>query len=180
MTTSIDLRVLRHGDLDTVAAIEAAVSPDPWSRDLFEGELAVHAARRHWLVADEGGRVVGFAGMMYVPDGQGTSDEGHLMNVAVDPARARRGVARRLLAALFADAAARGVAHLTLEVRVTNDAARALYRRFGFAPVGVRPRYYPGGEDALILWAHDIGDPGFQERLTAMAADGSAVAERGR
>jgi ribosomal-protein-alanine N-acetyltransferase len=53
-------------------------------------------------------------------------------------------------------------------VRADNQPALALYARFGFAPVGVRPRYYPGGEDALIMWARDIDGDAYQERLSAI------------
>ena len=87
------------------------------------------------------------------------------MNVAVRPDRKRQGIARRLLIAAFADALDRGVEHLTLEVRVSNDQARNLYQQLGFAPVGLRPRYYPDGEDALILSAHDIQTVDFRRRL---------------
>ncbi len=167
--TPIVVRELQSTDVAAVAAIEAVASPDPWTPALFEGELSVLPALRHWLVACEatGDRpeVVGFVGMMFVPDETGAHPEGHVMNVAVRPDRKRQGIARRLLIAAFADALDRGVEHLTLEVRVSNDPARNLYQQLGFAPVGLRPRYYPDGEDALILWAHDIQTVDFRRRL---------------
>lgn len=168
--TELLLRELAPADLDAVAAIEAQVSLDPWSRDLFAGELGVHHATRHWLVAVDERALVGFVGMMFVPDELGDSSEAHVMNVAVDPRRSREGIARRLLAAAFEDALDRGARHVTLEVRVSNVAARALYQQFGFAPVGVRPRYYPDGEDALILWVHDIASDEFRSRLVHLNA----------
>lgn len=145
-------------DIPAVAEIEASVSAEPWSVALFEGEFDVAPETRQWFVAQQSDEIVGFAGMMFV----GLSDdegEGHLMNVAVAPAQQRRGIARTLCKALFDDAADRGFDALTLEVRLSNVGAIELYRRFGFAPVGTRKKYYtnPDGskEDGLIMWLHD-------------------------
>ena len=86
-----------------------------------------------------------------------TGDEGHITNVAVHPDRRRRHLASRMLLVMFREAIGRGVTDLTLEVRMSNHAAQELYRRFGFAPGGVRKNYYSDvGEDALIMWANDI------------------------
>ena len=146
-------RDLGEADLDAVAALEAEVSDRPWSRQLFADELLVHHAQRHWLVAEQRlpqPAILGFGGMMY------SLEDAHLMNVAVQPECQRSGVGRRLVANLVLEALERGARNLTLEVRVSNTSAIALYRRFRLAPVGSRPGYYPDGEDALILWAHDI------------------------
>jgi [ribosomal protein S18]-alanine N-acetyltransferase len=63
-----------------------------------------------------------------------------------------------------------GARHLSLEVATSNERAQALYRRFGFMPVGVRKRYYPvTGEDALVMWAYDLNSPAYSERLAAIA-----------
>ena len=59
-------------------------------------------------------------------------------------------------------------------MRADNQPAIALYNRFGFAPVGVRPRYYPGGEDALIMWARDIDTDAYKARLDAIDTDMAA------
>ena len=75
----------------------------------------------------------------------------HLMNIAVAPERRRGGVASRLLTRLIGDA--EGALPFTLEVRVSNRQAIAMYEQFGFRSAGVRPRYYhDNGEDALIMW----------------------------
>ena len=151
------------GDAAAVAAIEAVVSPEPWSLALLEGEFDVAPDTRHWVVAtaiggDEPGAIIGFAGMMFVGGGSGEG-EGHLMNVAVHPDHRRGGVAAALCSAAFDHAADAGFDALTLEVRVSNRAAIELYRRFGFAPVGNRPGYYANRdgskEDGLIMWLHD-------------------------
>lgn len=175
----ITLRPLTANDLDAVAAIEAAVSVEPWSRELFAGELEVHEAERHWLVAvmtgsplgprpqEENGRerTVGFGGMMYV------ADDAHLMNVAVDPDHARQGIGRQIVVALFLEALDRGARNITLEVRAGNEAAKALYFNLKLAPVGVRPNYYRGGEDALVLWATDVDRPEYRAMLESMVSE---------
>jgi len=94
-------------------------------------------------------------------------------SVAVAPDHQRMGIGRVLLAALCRDAEHRGLVAMTLEVRVSNAAAIALYRRFGFAPSGVRPGYYADdGEDALIMWIHDVGKSDFKARLDEAAGHG--------
>ena len=60
---------------------------------------------------------------------------------------------------------------MTLEVRVDNRPAIALYTKFGLAPVGVRPGYYPGGEDAVVMWARDIDTAEYRSRLDAIDAE---------
>ena len=121
---------------------------------------------RYYLVAEDGGCVVGHAGIMYV------LNEGHVTTVAVDPLWQGRGVATRLMSALCHHARARNTTALTLEVRVSNERAIALYRRFGFAPAGVRKNYYAEiNEDALVMWAHDIDQPAFVARLQSIDAD---------
>ena len=93
----------------------------------------------------------GYAGLLMV------ADDGHITTVAVDPAWHRHGIGTRLLLAAGRAAPWRGAEQLTLEVRCRNAGAQALYRRFGFAPAGVRKAYYAdNGEDALVMWAHDI------------------------
>lgn len=154
---------MERADIGAVAAIEAAVSPEPWSTGLFEGEFDVDPSSRHWLVAEKESdraepEIVGFAGMMFV----GLHDpqaEGHLMNIAVHPQMRRRGIAVQLCDELFGVAARAGVDAITLEVRVSNVGAIGLYQSFGFAPVGNRPGYYTNAdgtkEDGLIFWLHD-------------------------
>lgn len=156
---SVVLRPLTAADLDAVARIEAASAPTPWSRQLFAGELTVSPRLRHWLVAEVDAQVVAFAGVMIL------DDEAHLMNIAVAPSHRRFGLGGQLLIALIDEVVDRGVRHLTLEVRVDNTAALALYRRFSLAPVGTRKDYYGPGEDALILWAHDIDEPEYLASL---------------
>ncbi len=151
----ITIRRLVVDDLEAAAALEAANQPSPWSAKMFSDELA--APGRSYLVAEDIG-LVGFGGVMVV------AEEAHITNLLVDPVRRGEGIGRRLLVSLIEAAIDEGARHLTLEVRVGNQAARSLYSSFGLVPVGARPRYY-GEEDALILWAHDIDSPEYQESL---------------
>jgi ribosomal-protein-alanine acetyltransferase len=104
------------------------------------------------LVACTGdGELVGFAmGLVQL-------DEAHVLDLAVATSHRRHGVGTVLLQALLEQVRTRGAGAVTLEVRRSNDAALALYRRVGFAVEGERPRYYPDGEDALLMWRRDPG-----------------------
>ncbi len=95
--------------------------------------------------------------------------EVHVMNVAVREERRRGGLASLLMLALVDDALARAADALTLEVRASNIGAQRLYHRFGFAPVGVRPRYYQG-EDAVIMWTPPLHDGAMRERIETVRA----------
>jgi ribosomal-protein-alanine N-acetyltransferase len=153
---------MRARHLPEVLAIEAQVYPRPWSSRLFEDELARRG--RVYRVARCGAQVVGYAGLLMI------ADDGHIATVAVDPARQRRGVATRLLVDVVRGAIELGARQLTLEVRMSNTGAQELYRRFGFAPGGARKAYYAdNGEDALVMWAHDVATPAYAERLAALA-----------
>jgi ribosomal-protein-alanine N-acetyltransferase len=150
---------MRTKDLRGVLAIEEAVFPQPWSHRLFVEELARRKSRAY-RAAWVGTTIVGFAGQMFI------DDEAHVNNVAVSPEWQGRGLGNVLLADLVRTALDRGARHLTLEVRVGNQPALALYHRFGLAPVGVRRNYYPvTGDDALIMWARDIDSESYAERL---------------
>lgn len=166
-TALTDLRIeaLRRRHLRGVLRIEQQVYTKPWSLDLYLGELRLPEAARYYRVARAGGRVVGYGGLMFVPD------EAHVTTLAVHPDHQRTGIGARLLLDLAREAVRRGSRGLTLEVRMSNEAARRLYQRFGFAPAGVRKNYYAEvGEDALIMWAHDIDQPGFSARLDQIEA----------
>jgi ribosomal-protein-alanine N-acetyltransferase len=144
----LSLAPMQYEDLQTVLAIEQQSFTSPWSRTMFLSELDnTHEARQ--LVARVEGRedIVGYIGYRLVVD------EMHIVIIAVHPAWRRRGIARSLLCAAMAQARQAACTKATLEVRVSNTAAQRLYYQLGFAPVGVRPRYYTRPtEDALILW----------------------------
>jgi len=162
-TVGVVIAPMRTKDLRGVLRIEEAVFPQPWSRRLFVEELSQRRSRAY-RAAWVGRTIVGFGGQMFV------DDESHVNNIAVDPGWQGRGLGAAILMDLVHTALQRGARHLTLEVRVGNEAALALYTRFGLAPVGVRRNYYPvTGDDALVMWARDIDSPGYAERLSAIA-----------
>jgi ribosomal-protein-alanine N-acetyltransferase len=161
---AVEVRIvpMRRRHLRGVLRIEQQVYPRPWTFGLFLSEIGQRATRLY-LVARVGGEVVGYAGMFRAVD------DAHITTVAVDPAWHRHGIASRMLVALARGAIERGSVNLTLEVRMSNSGAQALYQRFGFVPAGVRKGYYPEtGEDALVMWAHDVDTPAYAERLAAI------------
>lgn len=135
---------MTESDLDEVLAIENCSYPRPWLREHFQDELkSLHAFPLTAFSAD--GRVAGYICSMLV------LDEGHIMNVAVHPAFRGRGIGQLLVERVMADCRDRGAAFVSLEVRVSNEAAIGLYRRLGFTGTGTRRRYYENGEDALLM-----------------------------
>jgi len=155
---------MRRRDLKDVMAVEQQVFPEPWSLAIFTSELALRKGRSY-RVARQGRALAGYRGLMFV------DDEAHVTTIATAPDFQRRGVATRLLLDAVATSRAQGVRHLSLEVAASNERAQALYRRFGFAPVGVRKGYYPiTGEDAYVMWAHDIDTPAYAERIAGIEA----------
>ncbi|MBQ3662050.1 MAG: ribosomal protein S18-alanine N-acetyltransferase [Firmicutes bacterium] len=135
-------------DVDRIAEMEKVCFPEePWSRDMVAAEFSGLNPTRYFA-AEEDGRIVAYAGVWVIPP------EGYITNVAVLPEYRRRGVASQVLQTMIDECLAEGVTDITLEVRVSNDPAIALYRSFGFEEAGVRRRYYQDGEDALIMWTH--------------------------
>ena len=127
-----------------VAALEAICFHDPWSENSIAAELENSLSL--WLVALDGETVVGYVGSQSV---MGWAD---MMNIAVHPQCRRQGVAQELVERLVAALKENDVTCLTLEVRASNEPAKALYGKLGFQQVGRRPNYYRNPkEDALIL-----------------------------
>jgi ribosomal-protein-alanine N-acetyltransferase len=150
---------MRKKDLPVVLRLEGAIYPQPWSPGVFAEELSL--LNRHYLVLEDEGKVVGYAGLLLV------AEDAHVTTIAVDPEARGRRLGTRLMLALVDAAGAAGARHLTLEVRVSNEHARRLYQRFGFAPVGVRKDYYRD-EDALVMWATDIDTDEYRARVEAV------------
>jgi ribosomal-protein-alanine N-acetyltransferase len=157
---------LRRRHLDEVLRIEGSSYPKPWSRNVFQSELDLaRGGERFYVAARAGGTVVGYAGLMFVVG------DAHVTNIAVAAEQQRSGIGTNLLATLAWEAVRRGCEAMTLEVRVSNTGAQALYRRFGFVPAGVRQRYYENTEDAIVMWCHDIAAAEFAERLVSLCPD---------
>ena len=158
---------MRKRHLRQVLPIEAQAYPKSWSRAVFESELDhVRDGSRCYVVARIGRDVVGYAGLWFVPDPAG--DQAHVTNIVVAPAHRRHGIARRLMVHLADEAIRRRCVAWTLEVRASSTGAQELYRRFGFAPAGVRRKYYEHAEDAIVMWCHDIDGDAYATRLEAL------------
>jgi [ribosomal protein S18]-alanine N-acetyltransferase len=172
----VQLVPMRRRHLRSVLRIEAQVYPRPWSLALFMSELGLRATRSY-IVARVDGAVAGYAGLMI------TMDDAHVTTIAVDPAWHRHRIASRMLLFLAREARRRGLRNLTLEVRVSNHGAQALYHQFGFRPAGIRKNYYQEtNEDALVMWAEDIDGEEYERRLLAIEAmvPGTTEYEDGR
>lgn len=165
---SLTIEPMRRRHVRAILDIEEQVYPKPWTSGVFASEIdQVRSGSRYYVVGFVGMRLIGYGGLLF------WADEAHVTNIAVDPNRRREGFARRILGHLAETAIARGAQALTLEVRVSNEAALGLYRDFGFAPAGIRQRYYENSEDALVMWAHDIQEPEFARRLQRARGDQS-------
>ncbi len=141
---TLEVRRLSYSDLPQVIAIERRSFPTPWSLAMFVLELSKPSGV--CLAATIDGGLVGYLVCSRY------DRVWHVMNVAVEPARRREGIAATLLGHLF-ERTGGDSAQYTLEVRLSNDGAITLYEGFGFRGAGTRRRYYQdNGEDALIMW----------------------------
>ncbi|WP_415856683.1 ribosomal protein S18-alanine N-acetyltransferase [Sinomonas sp. G460-2] len=150
MPDGVTLRDMTEADVPAVHELEKALFPfDAWPERMFRDELAQPSTRRYYVAeeAAPGGarRIVAYAGVMCVPP---IAD---VQTIAVVPEREGRGIGSAVLTELIAEARRRGARDVLLEVRADNPRAQALYRRFGFAQIHTRRRYYRDGVDALIM-----------------------------
>jgi [ribosomal protein S18]-alanine N-acetyltransferase len=153
---------MRLEDLDEVQRIEQASFTTPWPENAYRSELMTNRLASY-LVGRIDGRIVAYGGMWLMVD------EAHITTFAVHPGWRRRKVGERLLLAFLDLARDRRAREATLEVRLSNLAARRLYEKYGFRPVGLRPRYYSdNNEDALIMTTDPLSDPRLRARLEAL------------
>lgn len=142
----IELHAMSFEDIDRVCEIEKLSFTTPWSRESFESELSKNSLARY-IVAKVDGKVAAYGGMWIV------LDEGHITNIAVHPDFRGRKIGEKIVQELLQTAKDNKAAHVTLEVRASNDVARSLYKKLGFIDSGVRKGYYADtGEDAVIMW----------------------------
>lgn len=140
------IRPMTTADVPAVNALEQELFPtDAWPEQMFHDELAQSSTRYYLVAEDAFGRIIAYAGLMAV---QPIAD---VQTIAVVPEREGQGIGTRLLTMLVDAARERGMADVMLEVRSDNPRARALYERFGFEQIHVRPRYYRDGADALVM-----------------------------
>lgn len=145
----VAIRPLLVGDLDAVLAIETSSFTSPWPRDGFLRDIQLNP-NAHCHAAVEGEELVGYIDYWVV------GSEAQVATVAVHPQRRRRGIGEQLMRFALDDMAARGVGIVTLEVRVGNTHAQALYERLGFRPLGTRKRYYQDNHEDAVVMACDL------------------------
>ena len=155
---------MRVEDLPAVHAIERASFDSPWPEHAYRSELETNRLAQYLVVraADD---IAAFAGMWLMVD------EAPDITFAVHPLWRRQRIGERLLLAMIDIAVDAGAHEATLEVRLSNLPARRLYEKYGFRPVGLRPRYYSdNGEDALIMTTDQLRDPPMRERIARLRA----------
>ena len=155
--TSGGWRVERVRDEQGIAPVldlQTSSFTNPWTADALRWELEHSPVSRLYVLFDESddsGRAAAFCACWHLVD------ELHINSLAVAPGRRRAGLATKLMQGVLARAKEEGAVRATLEVRRSNEAARALYERLGFAVEAIRPDYYTNPrEDALILWLRDL------------------------
>lgn len=158
------IEAMRLDDLPAVHLIEQASFTSPWPPNAYRSELETNRLAQYLVArAGAGGEVVAYGGMWLMVD------EAHITTFAVHPAWRRQRIGERLLLAFLDLAVDRGAHEATLEVRLSNLPARRLYEKYGFRPVGLRPRYYTDDhEDALIMTTEPLGDRRMQERVARL------------
>lgn len=150
---------MTSADLEAVAEVERAAYAVGWPATAFENEIQNNRLSRY-VVLRRGDEVVGFGGLWLLVD------QAHIVTVAVKPGARRQGYGRMIVHALIEIAIDAHMDSATLECRVSNEAARALYRHYGFYEVGERKRYYAdNGEDAVIMTTEALASPAYASRL---------------
>jgi ribosomal-protein-alanine N-acetyltransferase len=158
------IRPMAIPDLPAVQLIEHASFSTPWPPQAYRQELETNRLA-HYLVAELGGEIVAYGGIWLMVD------EAHITTFAVHPQYRRRRIGERLLLAMFDLSLDRHAREATLEVRLSNLPARRLYEKYGFRPVGIRPRYYSDNqEDALIMTTEPLAAPAMRDRIAALRA----------
>jgi len=149
-------------DLQSVQQIERASFTTPWPPNAYRQELEGNRLA-HYLVATLAGEIVAYGGIWLMVD------EAHVTTFAVHPRYRRRHIGERLLLSLLDVALDRRAREATLEVRLSNLGARRLYEKYGFRPVGIRPRYYSDNqEDALIMTTEPLAEPAMRARVSRL------------
>lgn len=149
MAAEITIRRMTGDDVCAAAALERECFSEPWSEHAYRDTLANENAL--YLVAErKDGVLAGMCGLLDI------LGEGDISNVMVQEAFRRQGIAERMLSELICRGRERGITAFTLEVRVSNEAAKRLYEKLGFVCEGRRKNFYEKPrEDALILWKRE-------------------------
>jgi len=148
MISSVAFRQMKEEDLNKIMVIEKSSFATPWTYDAFFNELYSNQFA-HYVVAEVEDEIIGYCGLWVI------IDEGHITNIAILPEYRGKGLGEQLLRAVMETAKGLGAETLTLEVRVSNNVAKGLYRKLGFQDGGIRKSYYTDNfEDALVMWVN--------------------------
>lgn len=139
-------RTAKIEDCPLLEKIEKECFSDPWNIGMLESEVASDMTTYNLFLCDE--TVVGYYSYLHI------FNEAHIMNVAILPEYQGLGYGNEMMKSLLETSEKQGLPNVTLEVRKSNTRAINLYEKYGFNLVGVRPRYYMDGEDALIYWLY--------------------------
>jgi ribosomal-protein-alanine N-acetyltransferase len=143
---NIRIRKMTLQDVPVVAEMDRISFSLPWPERAFVFEVASNPAARCWVAVDDDERIVGMLVLWMIVD------EAHIATIATHPDFRKHGIGKRILAEALQAAHAEGARKALLEVRAGNEAAQAMYRKFGFEAAGRRPRYYKdNGEDAILM-----------------------------
>ncbi len=147
----IEIQRMQKSDVDNVIKIEeSAYGEHHWSKESFLNEISNDLAR-YYSAFDKNGDLVGYAGCWQI------LEEVHITNIAVSPECRRQKIGEKLLRKIIDDCYLNKAKYITLEVRVSNNAAINLYTKYGFKSLGIRKGYYQNNnEDALIMWTENI------------------------
>ncbi|MFB5664338.1 ribosomal protein S18-alanine N-acetyltransferase [Alteribacillus sp. HJP-4] len=148
MSKQAEVRLMKEADIEGVLRVEHNAFQLPWTRQAFMNELKNNQFA-HYLVAEKNGIIVGYCGVWIV------IDEAHITNIAVHSSKRGRQIGDDLLIHALEMAYTYGAKTMSLEVRVSNEVAQALYDKHGFQPAGIRKNYYTdNNEDALVMWVN--------------------------
>lgn len=148
MVENLTFRVMTLDDIDDVMNIEEASFPNPWSKTAFYNEI-VNNQFATYLILEAEGEPVGYCGIWVI------IDEAHVTNIAIIPRFRGKKYGDALMKKAMEQARIMGAKTMTLEVRVSNEVAQKLYRKYGFENGGIRRNYYTdNGEDALVMWVN--------------------------
>ncbi len=158
---------MNANDLPAVLAVERAAYELGWPATAFERELSHNEMARYVVIElfteDGSAAIAGFGGIWLMVD------QAHVVTVAVEPGHRRLGFGRLLVHGLINLAIESAMSSATLEVRVSNTAARALYSAYGFYEVGLRKRYYADNhEDAVIMTTEEFASAAYRQRMARL------------
>ncbi len=160
----VKIRAMHRDDVTAVQTLEREIFGSSWQEEAFHNELSHNPTANYLVLEDDQAEIVGYCGFWLV------QDEAHVTSIALHPRARGQQWGKRLMHAMVVQAEQLGALWMTLEVRHDNTAAQQLYRRFGFARVGVRPKYYEGRHDAWIMWAGNLKSQSYRERLRELAS----------